>query len=197
MADPYEFLAGYYGVSEQSILDCVDRTYDLLGDDSEIDPNDIAKMIAFKIQDITSPRNLFDLMRVVVSASENTEFGCDETSVTLHIPQILDLYHGEDGSGIVDINISIYTPLGESISIKVYRGILDEFDPFETEPRISIDIDNMDFLNGEIVDWNIISPEAQSAISGLPGLKSALIDREADVVVAELISFGRYIWNQC
>jgi hypothetical protein len=192
MEDPYEFLAEHYGVTEQQVLDCIDETFEILGDEG--DSNQIATLVAQTVRD---SKSLFKFLRSMVGM---TDAKCNERGVSFERPPFSFKYEVED-DGVVNSNISFQTPRGV-IGISMYRGVMDEFDPFQEEPfeEITVSLDDSSvpgFHSDEVFEWTGIPVEFRFALEEVPGLADTLDERSVATLIAEMTLFARYLRKKC
>ena len=181
-----KILADHYGVSEPDILKCLQSTKDIF--DAEVE--NLSESIVSAIKDVPN-KNLFTLLKKMSNENNDTKIECEGRNVKISGPFNFLYQVEEDGT----INADLVFDTGK-LTLRFYRGIIDEFDPFQEERRVFIDIGSGEvfetFSNGGNIIWIGIPPEARFLIETIPGLANAIDDRAVDVLIAEIISFGRY-----
>ena len=202
--DPYEFLSRYYVVSEQKIGECIDHLHDIF----KGDPDQIARL-AMKVtldeQTMYDSRfptdSIFVLLRnrflEAFVKYELDEMGveCNEGELIINEPFQFD-YVVED-SGEANVSVSFPFGNGERFTIKAYRGIWDEDDPLQEQIRVFVELSDpeMEFTNDETVDWDQSVSRQES--DEIKKIRYAVYLKSTELIVAELINFGRYAMKWC
>lgn len=199
MEDPYEFLSHYYGTNKQAVMDCVDRVYDILSRD--VEPQLIATSIVSVVRDRATDKSMFSFLRDFLIYRKGNLQGveCGANFVTFDSPFFFK--YEEHEIGVIESEIKFDTNMGP-LFIGIYKGVMDVEDPFQEEPRITIDISdgntNMPpFYNGEVVSREDIFMEYRDRIDQVPGLSNVIDDKVVDVLASEIILFGRYVKREC
>ena len=188
------FLAEYYGVSERKILECA-RRVQISTSDVRIGISQIIDAIVTVVTD-KSTKSMFKFLRS--SLTESSIIDCDDKTVTVSGSFSFQYIVEEDG--VINAQLSFPTSRGKLI-IGVNRGILDKRDVFQKiNTFLEIGTDESfepSFRNDNIFRWTEISVEHRFMIESIPGLADALDDKIVDVIVSEIILFGRYIRYKC
>jgi len=189
--DSYSVLAEYYGLDEHTIMDCVDQTQEHY--ENILDHNQIADIIAEKIE---NPSSLLDILVTLLVKIKYID--CDDHSAHIISSGRVPFQAEFDDEDTTNLMLKV-----GDLSINVYRGNLDESDPFQTERRIFLEISLRDreevveFTNEEVVDLTAISRDARRELDVIPGLTDALHNKLTDEIIDDFVEWGNYIRFYC